>query len=89
MGNGISNQYGGLHSNVSHIPGGFSNSLSVSDPYEQMKPAYPTPTYMDNSVTRYNMISSMGMPCYTGGEMYAPPGISAQSYYNNIPPTEL
>lgn len=89
MGNGISNQYGGLHSNVSHIPGGFSNSLSVTDPYEQMKPAYPTPTYMDNTVTRYNMISNMGMPCYTGGEMYAPPGLSAPAYYNNIPPTEL
>lgn len=92
MGNGLSNQYGGLHSNVSHIPGSFTNSLSGSDPYDQMKPAYPTPTYMDNSVTRYNMISSMGMPCYSGGDMYAPPGLSAglsaPSYYN-IPPTEL
>jgi len=89
MGNGLSSQYGGLHSQVSHIPGGYTNSLSGNDPYDQLKPMYPTPTYMDNSVSRYNsMIGSMGVPCYTASDMYGTSSLTAPSYYN-IPPTEL
>ncbi|XP_060555527.1 homeobox protein Meis2-like isoform X3 [Ruditapes philippinarum] len=86
MGSSIQAGYGSLHNVVSHMPGSFTSSLSHSDPYsDPMKTAYPTPTYMDSSLSRYNMISSM--PCYTGNEMYPPPGLG-NSYYN-IPPTEL
>ncbi|XP_045215513.2 homeobox protein Meis1-like [Mercenaria mercenaria] len=86
MGSSIQTGYGTLHNGVSHMPGNFTSSLSHSDPYnDPMKPAYPTPTYMDSSLSRYNMISSM--PCYTGSEMYPPPGLG-NSYYN-LPPTEL
>ncbi|WAQ98007.1 HTH-like protein [Mya arenaria] len=93
MSNGLSSQYGGLHSNVSHMHGGYTNSLTGSmggDPYDPLKPAYPTPTYMDNSVSRYNsMMGGMGMPCYTGSsDMYAASSLSTPAYYN-IPPTEL
>lgn len=80
--NGVSHMTGG---GVSHIPGSYTSSLSHSDPYDQMKPVYPTPTYMDSSLSRYNVINAM--PCYSGSEMYAPPGLG-NSYYN-IPPTEL
>lgn len=86
MGGSITAGYSGLHTGVSHMPGSFTSNLSHSDPYtDSMKSAYPTPTYMDSSLSRYNMLGSV--PCYTGSEMYAPPPLG-NSYYN-IPPTEL
>ncbi|KAH3834205.1 hypothetical protein DPMN_107524 [Dreissena polymorpha] len=90
MGNGLSSQYGsGLHSSMSHMPGGYSSSISGSEHYDPLKPVYPTPTYMDSSVSRYNsMMGGMGMPCYTGNDMYANPSLGAPTYYN-LPPTEL
>ncbi|KAL4227549.1 Homeobox protein Meis2 [Mactra antiquata] len=77
--------YGGLHPGVSHMQASYTSSLSSSDAYDPMKPAYPTPTYMDPSLTRYNIMNSM--PCYTGSDVYSQPALGT-SYYN-IPPTEL
>lgn len=77
--------YGSLHPGVSHMQGNYAGTLSSSDAYDPMKPAYPTPTYMDPSLSRYNIMNSV--PCYTGSDMYSQPALGT-SYYN-IPPTEL
>ena len=87
--NSISNNYGGLHSTLSsHMPSAYSNSYS-SNEYDPMKVAYPTPTYMDSTSSRYNMIGGMGMTGYTGSDVYGVPAPTVGGSYYNIPSSEL